>query len=680
MAAHRSHAPAVHYRVEAAQLHARIYHVTLTVESPAAQQELSLPVWIPGSYLVREFAKNLQNLRARQGGQEVALAQRGKCLWQADCREGAPLVLTYEVSAYDNSVRTAWLDASRGFFNGTSLCLRVHGQEAARHDLEIVATPEVSHWSVATGLTAEKTTRAGFGTYRAASYDELVDCPVEMGPFWSARFTACGVPHRLVVAGAAPSFDGERLVADTRRICEAGIRFWHGAGKPPYAQYLFMLNVVDDGYGGLEHRNSTALVCGRRDLPRQGEAKAPEGYTTLLGLISHEHFHTWNVKRLRPAELARYDYTQENYTRLLWFFEGFTSYYDDLLLRRAGLIDDATYLRLLAKNINQVLQTPGRRVQSVADASFDAWVKYYRQDENTPNATVSYYTKGALVGLCLDLALRREGRTTLDDVMRALWDRCDAGPMSEDDLLAVLEAPLGPPVRARDRRMGARHRRPAPGRDAGRARRGPARGSGAAAQRLGLRVSEGQGLQVKVVLRGGLAEEAGFSAGDEWLAVEAQGETWRVQRLDDVALYAGREKRVTALVSRDRRVLRLPLALEREGGAPDDTVALALADAPWRGAGWTASRTRARPPGSLRDGRERRPLGIVVRTTTTPRRYPLGLRSHRGPHRGGQGRRHHAEPPQAAQRAQRPAHGRAGRRAGRLRCRRTHRLHHPHRQ
>ncbi len=580
MAAHRSHAPAVHYRVEAAQLHARIYHVTLTVESPAAQQELSLPVWIPGSYLVREFAKNLQNLRARQDGQEVALAQRSKSLWQAACREGAPLVLTYEVGAYDSSVRTAWLDSSRGFFNGTSLCLRVHGQEDARHDLEIVATPEVSHWSVATGLAAEKTTRAGFGTYRAASYDELVDCPVEMGPFWSARFTACGVPHRLVVAGAAPSFDGERLVADTRRICEAGIRFWHGAGKPPYAQYLFMLNVMDDGYGGLEHRNSTALACSRRDLPRQGEARTPEGYTTLLGLISHEHFHTWNVKRLRPAELARYDYTQENYTRLLWFFEGFTSYYDDLLLRRAGLIDDATYLRLLAKNINQVLQTPGRRVQSVADASFDAWVKYYRQDENTPNATVSYYTKGALVGLCLDLALRREGRTTLDDVMRALWDRCDAGPMSEDDLLAVLEALSGRSF-AREIAEWVHGTADLPLAEMLAAHGVALRAEAAQpAQRLGLRVSEGQGLQVKVVLRGGLAEEAGFSAGDEWLAVEAHGETWRMQRLDDVALYAGREKRVTALVSRDRRVLRLPLALEREGGAPDDTVALSLADAP----------------------------------------------------------------------------------------------------
>ncbi|AVS84039.1 peptidase M61 [Paracidovorax avenae] len=580
MAAHRSHAPAVHYRVEAAQLHARIYHVTLTVENPAAQQELSLPVWIPGSYLVREFAKNLQNLRARQDGQDVALAQRSKSLWQAACREGTPLVLTYEVGAYDSSVRTAWLDSSRGFFNGTSLCLRVHGQEDARHDLEIVATPEVSHWSVATGLTAEKTTRAGFGTYRAASYDELVDCPVEMGPFWSARFTACGVPHRLVVAGAAPSFDGERLVADTRRICETGIRFWHGAGKPPYTQYLFMLNVMDDGYGGLEHRNSTALACSRRDLPRLGEARTPEGYTTLLGLISHEHYHTWNVKRLRPAELARYDYTQENYTRLLWFFEGFTSYYDDLLLRRAGLIDDATYLRLLAKNINQVLQTPGRRVQSVADASFDAWVKYYRQDENTPNATVSYYTKGALVGLCLDLALRREGRTTLDDVMRALWDRCDAGPMTEDDLLAVLEALSGRSF-AREIAEWVHGTSDLPLAEMLAAHGVALRAEAAQpAQRLGLRVSEGQGLQVKVVLRGGLAEEAGFSAGDEWLAVEAHGETWRMQRLDDVALYAGREKRVTALVSRDRRVLRLPLALEREGGAPDDTVALSLADAP----------------------------------------------------------------------------------------------------
>src|SRR6201999_3777529 len=204
--------------------------------------------------------------------------------------------------------------------------------------------------------------------------------------------------------------------------------------------YVFMLNVVDDGYGGLEHRRSTALICARRDLPRHGSARKAEGYTTLLGLISHEYFHTWNVKRLRPAEFARYDYGRENYTELLWLFEGFTSYYDDLLLRRAGRIADAGYLRLLNKTINQVLQTPGRQVQSVADASFDAWVKYYRQDEQTPNSTVSYYTKGALVALCFDLTLRAEGNGTLDQAMRLLWKNSEGGPIDEADFAASLEA------------------------------------------------------------------------------------------------------------------------------------------------------------------------------------------------------------------------------------------------
>ena len=245
-----------------------------------------------------------------------------------------------------------------------------------------------------------------------------------MGTFWSGSFVARGVPHRFVVSGASPSFDGERLLSDTQKICETQIDFWHGSSiksisakkRVPHQNYVFMLNAVDDSYGGLEHRNSTALICSRKDLPRLGDAsskvtptKQMEGYTTLLGLISHEYFHTWNVKRLRPAEFSAYQYGAENYTQLLWFFEGFTSYYDDLLLRRAQLIDDATYLKLLNKTINQVQQTPGRLVQSVAQASFDAWVKYYRQDENTPNSTVSYYTKGALVALCFDLTLRAHG-------------------------------------------------------------------------------------------------------------------------------------------------------------------------------------------------------------------------------------------------------------------------------
>ena len=550
----------VHYRIEAADPHARLFTVTLTVAHPQEQQELSLPVWIPGSYLVREFSKNLQRLSAQQG-RRVPLLQLDKHRWRATCRTDRPLVLTYEVCAYDSSVRTAWLDASRGFFNGTSVCLRVHGQEDAPHALEVASTAATAHWSVATGLTPQSIDKRGFGVYAASHYDELMDCPVEMGTFWSGQFTACGVAHRFVVAGAAPSFDGKRLLADTQKICETAIRFWHGKGKPPIKNYLFMLNAVHDGYGGLEHRNSTALICDRHDLPRTGEARASDGYTTLLGLISHEYFHTWNVKRLRPAEFFRYDYSQENYTQLLWFFEGFTSYYDDLLLRRAGLIDDATYLKLLAKATNQVLQTPGRSVQTVAQASFDAWVKYYRQDENTPNATVSYYTKGSLVALCLDLTLRREGKTTLDDVMRALWKRCAGGPMTEADLRAELASLAG---RSFDNELDQWVHSTA---ELPLAELLAAHGVALKpeqpqlAQRLGLRVTENHSVQLKTVLRGGPAEKAGMAAGDEWLGLQVQGQGWRIARLEDVAFYAGAATQVTAVVARDGRLLQLPMAL-----------------------------------------------------------------------------------------------------------------------
>ena len=585
----------IHYHVEPSDLHAHIFRITLTIARPAARQEVSLPVWIPGSYLVREFSKNLQGLEARQGKQTLQLTQCDKHRWQADCDTRKPLVLAYAVCAYDTSVRTAWLDASRGFFNGTSLCLRVEGQEKRKHTLDIASTPATTDWSVATGLTPVKTDKNGFGLYAAANYDELVDCPVEMGSFWTGRFTACGVPHRFVVAGAAPSFDGKRLLEDTRKICEAAIRFWHGDGhKPPFKNYLFMLNAVGDGYGGLEHRNSTALICGRRDLPRSGETRPQEGYTTLLGLISHEYFHTWNVKRLRPSEFTGYDYTRENYTEMLWFFEGFTSYYDDLLLRRARLIDDAAYLKLITKTVNQVLQTPGRTVQTVAQASFDAWVKYYRQDENTPNATVSYYTKGSLVALCLDLALRREGRTTLDDVMRALWQRSAGGPMSEADLRAVLRELGG---RAFDEELDqwvhSTAELPLAQLLAGQGVALKAE-KPQLAQRLGLRVAENHSVHIKTVLRGSAAERAGMNAGDEWLGVEVKGQSWRITKLDDVAFYAGSHTNLEALVARDGRLLRLPLQLPDTGTdtpsgkgrrptgmspAPADTFSMGISDA-----------------------------------------------------------------------------------------------------
>jgi predicted metalloprotease with PDZ domain len=589
----------LHYRVDAGDVHAHLFGVVLTIDRPAARQAVSLPVWIPGSYLVREFAKHLQRLRARQHGAEVAIVQLDKCTWRIDADPSAPLELSYQVYAFDTSVRACWLDARRGFFNGTGLCLRVEGQESQPHHLTVVAPGGApgSHrdaegggaapWHLATALRPVEVDADGFGRYRANDYDELADSPVELGAFWSGDFVARGVPHRFVVAGAATTFDGERLLADTQRICETAIDFWHPDGRPaPHDRYVFMLNAVDDGYGGLEHRHSTALICQRRDLPRLGDPRRGEGYATLLGLISHEYFHTWNVKRLRPAEFARYDYTRENYTRLLWFFEGFTSYYDDLLLRRAGLLDDAGYLKLLNKTLNQVLQAPGRQVQSVAESSFDAWVKYYRQDENTPNATISYYTKGALVALCLDLSLRGQaeeqtaGPATLDAVMRMLWERCAAGPMSRDDVEAVLQQVAGRsyaaelaawvdgtgelPLQSLLAAHGVEwHDDPAQ-----------------PAQRLGLRVADATGsIQVKAVLRGGAAEAAGLAAGDEWIGIESgPQDAWRLGKLDDLALYLGDRLQATLIVARDRRLLRLPLDLPPADDAASRTPRLSIRD------------------------------------------------------------------------------------------------------
>ncbi len=571
----------VHYRVEVLDTHRHLFQVTLTLPAPQSRQRLQLPVWIPGSYLVREFARHVHAIRAHQRGRSRPLTQVDKCTWEVDARVDEPLIVTMQVHAHDASVRTAWLDSQRGFFNGTSLCLQAHGHTHLPHALEVVRPTSHPDWQLATGLTAFKADRHGFGTYLADDYHELVDAPVEMGAFWSGQFKVAGSDYRFIVAGAPPSFDGERLLADTRRICETQVRFWQGRGQAPHRQYVFMLWAVTDGYGGLEHRNSTALICKREDLPRTGQNTASDGYVTLLGLISHEYFHTWNVKRLRPAEFANYDYQRENTTELLWFFEGFTSYYDDLLLCRAGQIDAARYLRLMNKTINQVMQTPGRLVQSVAQSSFEAWTKYYRPDDNSPNITVSYYTKGALVALCLDLSLRASGHS-LDQVMRGLWKRCAAGPMREQDVLDELHALTGEDWHAR--LHGWVHQ----------ANELPLKelltangvkiieDTPAWAQRLGLRVTETHGIQIKTVLHGGIAQQAGLCAGDQWLGIELpasrgrQACAWRLMRLDELPLYAGSAQRLTALIERDRQLLRLPVDLR--GLSQETTWRLSISD------------------------------------------------------------------------------------------------------
>jgi predicted metalloprotease with PDZ domain len=419
---------AIRYTIAPKDLAAHLYAVTVTVDAPDPQgQVLSLPAWIPGSYMIREFARHIVRIEAESAGREVALVKRDKHSWQAaPC--GAPLTVRYEVYAWDLSVRAAHLDQTHGFFNGTSVFLRVAGQDhvACEVDLRNSEDPACATWRVATALPRLKAKRYGFGTYLAANYDELIDHPVETGDFALATFEAHGVPHDIVITGRVPHLDMVRLCTDLKKICEAQIALFEPKSKrAPMERYVFMTLAVGDGYGGLEHRASTALICNRADLPAKGQAAMTDGYRTFLGLCSHEYFHTWNVKRIKPAAFAPYQLEAETYTPLLWLFEGFTSYYDDLTLLRAGLIDEAAYFGMLAKTVNGVLRGSGRSKQSVAESSFDAWVKYYRQDENAPNAIVSYYTKGSLVALAFDLTIRAEtaGKKSLDDVMRALWIR-----------------------------------------------------------------------------------------------------------------------------------------------------------------------------------------------------------------------------------------------------------------
>ncbi|MDE2400871.1 MAG: M61 family metallopeptidase [Burkholderiales bacterium] len=554
----------IDYRIEVGSTHAHRFNVTLRIARPQAQQLLSLPVWIPGSYLVREFARHLSPLLAQQGGRSVPVQQLDKTTWAVECTGKGALTISYEVYAFDTSVRTAFLDAHRGFFNGTSTFLCAHGFEDQPHKVKITNLPK--GWAVATGLPAIKVNTQGLGDYRAPDYDALVDHPVELGTFWRGQFTAKGVAHELIVSGASDDFDGQRLLDDTQRICEAQITFWHGRRKPAFERYVFLLNVIEDGYGGLEHRNSTALICARRDLPRTGRPINTEAYQTLLGLISHEYFHTWNVKRLKPAEFAPYDFTQENHTQLLWFFEGFTSYYDDQFLLRTGLIDASAYLKLLGKTINQVNATPGRHTYSLAQASFDAWTRYYRPDENTANATVSYYTKGSLVALALDLSLRQlpadtaGDAPTLDDVMLRLWQL--GRPIQEFDIAQALEAEAGqPPATAGATSWGALLQRWVHGTAdlplqhlLSNAGVGWVSKPGSLAQRLGVRLSDTAGaLKVQAVMRGGVAESCGLSMGDEIIALAG----WRVRRADDLATWHDSQHDQPLLICRDQALLTL---------------------------------------------------------------------------------------------------------------------------
>ena len=454
----RAQPPAVQYTIVPSDLAGHLFNVTVTVATPTVEgQVFALPAWIPGSYMIREFARNIVRIRADAAGAAVTLTKLDKHTWRAAPAAG-PLTVHYEVYAWDLSVRAAHLDQTHGFFNGTSVFLRVLGQENTPHQVDIQRPADAAarSWRVATALPEQGARRYGFGTYIAADYDELIDHPVEMGDFALATFSAHGIAHDIVISGRVPNLDMARLQADLARICETQIAFFEPLEKrAPMQRYVFLTLAVGDGYGGLEHRASTALICARADLPSTSTPAAPEpgeGYLKFLGLCSHEYFHTWNVKRIKPATFAPYDLQTENYTPLLWLFEGFTSYYDDLMLVRAGIIGEATYLKMLGKTVGGVLRGSGRTKQSIADSSFDAWSKYYRQDENAPNAIISYYTKGALVALAFDLTIRAKtgGVKSLDDVILALWQRYGsdfyeggARGVTEKEVEALFDAATG---------------------------------------------------------------------------------------------------------------------------------------------------------------------------------------------------------------------------------------------
>ncbi|ODU71811.1 MAG: peptidase M61 [Lautropia sp. SCN 66-9] len=525
-------ATAIAYRIRPADPHAHLFEIELRIAHPdPAGQQLALPAWIPGSYMIREFARHVVSISADSGGRELRVRKLDKHSWQVRRCDG-PLTVRYRVYAWDLSVRAAHLDASHGFFNGTSVFLRVLGQERQPCDvlIEPPEGPAYAGWQVATTLPEAGAPRHGFGRYRAADYDELIDHPVEMGRFTLASFEAGGAVHEIAITGRHDT-DVDRLRRDLAQVCREQIKLFEPRSqRAPVKRYLFQVMAVGDGYGGLEHRASTALICGRNDLPYRGMREAPDGYRTFLGLASHEYFHTWNVKRIKPQAFADYDLRQENYTELLWVFEGFTSYYDDLMLVRAGVITRDEYLKALASTVSGVLRGPGRALQSVAESSFDAWIKYYRQDENSPNAIVSYYTKGSLVALCLDLTLRAQsgGKASLDDVMRLMWQRygreffTQRRGLGEDEFPALLREATGIALDAQIKRWAygsgdlplakllagtgvALTMKPAE--------------SGNAS--LGARVqTREQQLVIATAYQGQAAQRAGLSAGDTLLAVD----------------------------------------------------------------------------------------------------------------------------------------------------------------
>ncbi|PVZ90226.1 serine protease [Serratia sp. S1B] len=429
----------LHYQIEFDDYQQHLIHVTLRfVANPT--QELWLPTWIPGSYLIREFAKHIESVKAYdEAGRELKISKFEKNKWRLFNTDHELITVEYDVYAYDLSVRGSYVDQTRFYVNPACVCLSLKDQEEAECELEVFLPNEFKHFTVATGL-ASKSLVKGRYTLKADNYMQLIDSPFELADQTRFSFEAEGIQHEFVISGKHAT-NVERLQADIQKICQTEIQLF---GSAPFKNYVFMTMATGNSYGGLEHPNSTSLITPRDDLPKANEPQEPsEDYQRFLGLCSHEYFHSWLVKYIRPENFVNYDLHKESYTSLLWIFEGFTSYYDDLILLRSGVISQASYLKLLKTQIDRYLQNPGREVQSVAESSFDTWIKFYRPDENSNNAGTSYYNKGCLVALCLDLGLRLRG-SSLDALVRKLYENAQKGiQVSERTIFDLCEELTG---------------------------------------------------------------------------------------------------------------------------------------------------------------------------------------------------------------------------------------------
>ncbi|WP_210515219.1 M61 family metallopeptidase [Hymenobacter terricola] len=370
--------------------------------------DVKMPVWAPGSYLVREYAKNVEGFEARSGSQRLAVEKINKNTWRVRHPKQANFQISYRVYAFELSVRTSFIDGDHGYLNGSSVFM--YPADNKMLGSTVVVQPAAGWAQVSTPLRPA----TGKFTYKAASYDELADSPMEIGNQKMLEFTANGTPHQVAMYGTY-STDDAKLVADMKRVCEEAHRV---VGQNPLDHYLFIVHNLERGGGGLEHLYSTTLEVGRTTYGTEA------GYKSFLGLVAHEYFHLWNVKRIRPVALGPFNYDQENYTHMLWVSEGMTEYYSKQINERAGVISKEEYLGKLGNAITEVENTPGNRIQSAAESSFDAWIKYYRPNENAINTQISYYSKGDLIGTWLDLNIAEatKGEKHLDDVFQLLYD------------------------------------------------------------------------------------------------------------------------------------------------------------------------------------------------------------------------------------------------------------------